>query len=318
MSDSIYRGLLCVGDPHLASRVPGFRKDDYPRVILGKLKWSLDYARENALLPLILGDLFHYPRDNANWLLVELLEVLKQKVIAIAGNHDCNENTLTPDDTLSVLAAADYVHLLDRAGPWRGKISRTSITVGGTAWGQSLPKAAPDGVAPADGLPRLTFWLSHHDIRFGGYEDAGRYDCREIPGIDGVINGHIHRPLEDAVCGKTTWINPGHIARVSRSDGSRLRKPAVLRIDIDQGRWTRRMIDVPHAPFEDVFHAEVASPEIRVGDSLFVKGLAALEATNTAGGAGLAAFLQENLDQFQPAIADEIRALAKEVIQDAQ
>ena len=32
-----YEGLLFVGDPHLASRVPGFRKDDYPRVALEKL-----------------------------------------------------------------------------------------------------------------------------------------------------------------------------------------------------------------------------------------------------------------------------------------
>src|SRR5688500_5680347 len=58
-----YTGLLCIGDPHLASRAPGFRKDDYPRNILAKLEWAMNYAETNELLPVILGDLFHYPRD---------------------------------------------------------------------------------------------------------------------------------------------------------------------------------------------------------------------------------------------------------------
>ena len=26
-----YRGILFIGDPHLASQVPGFRKDDFPQ-----------------------------------------------------------------------------------------------------------------------------------------------------------------------------------------------------------------------------------------------------------------------------------------------
>ncbi len=68
-----YVGLLCIGDPHLASRVPGFRRDDYPNTVLNKLRWSLDYANQNALLPVLLGDLFHRPRDNANSLVVAAL-----------------------------------------------------------------------------------------------------------------------------------------------------------------------------------------------------------------------------------------------------
>jgi hypothetical protein len=52
-----WTGLLCIGDPHLASRVPGFRKDDYPRAILGKLTWAFNYAREHNLLPVILEQL---------------------------------------------------------------------------------------------------------------------------------------------------------------------------------------------------------------------------------------------------------------------
>ena len=51
-----YRGILFIGDPHLASRVVGFRKDDYPRTVLNKLAWCLDYcARENLPLASPMG-----------------------------------------------------------------------------------------------------------------------------------------------------------------------------------------------------------------------------------------------------------------------
>src|SRR4051794_27096026 len=105
-SDKDYHGLLCIGDPHLASRVPGFRKDDYPKTVLGKFTYSLDYAQKNRLLPVLLGDLFHRPRDNANWLLVQLMEVLQGEVLAVAGNHDCSESALSEHDSLAILCAA--------------------------------------------------------------------------------------------------------------------------------------------------------------------------------------------------------------------
>src|SRR5262245_46066117 len=98
--DTSLRGLLFIGDPHVCARVPGLRKDDYPRAILGKLRWALDYARQRSLQPVLLGDLFDYPRDNANWMLVELLGLLPAATPAIYGNHDCKENSLGDNDTL--------------------------------------------------------------------------------------------------------------------------------------------------------------------------------------------------------------------------
>src|SRR5882757_4789520 len=109
------KGLLFIGDPHLSSRAPGFRKDDYPATILEKLRWSLDYARENQLRPILLGDLFDFPRDNANWLIVRLLPLLEDETLAIYGNHDCKENTLDENDTLSILVHANKIKLLDES-----------------------------------------------------------------------------------------------------------------------------------------------------------------------------------------------------------
>jgi predicted phosphodiesterase len=316
MNDA-YVGLLCIGDPHLASRAPGFRKDDYSRTILGKLQWALNYAESERLLPLLLGDVFHWPRDNANWLIVELLDLFRIPVLAVSGNHDCNEDRLTDDDTLAVLCAAGRLQLLDRYGPWRGKINGTPVAVGGTSWGQAFPDQLDRGELFGEDGPGLVFWLAHHDILFPGYEEMGRIKCREIGGIDVVINGHIHRPLKDVVCGGTAWLNPGNISRVTRSDGTRERKPAILRIDVANGKWTRQIIELPHQSFEEVFHPAVASDTVELGDSLFIRGLKELQSFRTPG-EGLREFLDKNLDQFEPAVAMEIRTLAEEVLADGQ
>lgn len=309
-----FTGLLFIGDPHLSSRVPGFRKDDYPKAILGKLKWSLQYARDNDLLPVLLGDLFDYPRDNANWLVYELLSLFEAPILAVSGNHDCKENTLTEHDTLSILVAAGRVRLLDATAPWVGRIGSREIIIGGTPWGQKLPKSLDEfgGLAKSD----YVFWIAHHDIRFPGYEEAGRFGCYEIPGVDAVVNGHIHRALPTVVTGKTTWLNPGNIARVARSDASREHVPSVLRIDIRSDGWLPERIAVPHQPFDEVFHSAIQSEEVRSNDSLFIRGLAELVSTRTADGAGLDTFLDANLVQFDSRVAGEIRALAKEVLAD--
>jgi predicted phosphodiesterase len=305
-------GLLFIGDPHLSSRVPGFRKDDYPKAILGKLKWSLQYARDNVLLPVLLGDLFDYPRDNANWLVYELLGLFETPILAVSGNHDCKENVLTEHDTLSILVAAGRVRLLEAAAPWVGRIGSAEVVIAGTPWGQKLPKSLDKftGVTESD----YVFWIAHHDIRFPGYEEVGRFGCYEISGVDAVINGHIHRALPSVVVGQTTWLNPGNIARVARSDASREHVPSVLRIDIKSDGWLPQRIQIPHQPFDEVFHSAVQSQEVRVDDSLFIRGLADLVSTRTASGAGLDAFLDANLPQFDSRVAGEIRLLAKEVL----
>ena len=315
------QGLLFIGDPHIASRAPGFRKDDYPEAILKKLKWALDFAREHRLRPVLLGDLFDFPRDNANWLIVRLLSIL-DKTLAISGNHDCKENTLGENDTLSVLVAAGALRLLDEQRPWVGTIANRPVIVGGTCWGERIPKSfdpAPhllhSGLRTKDS--GLVFWITHHDLRFPGYEESARLDCREIPGIDVVINGHIHRDLGQIQSGQTLWINPGNISRIARSDASRAHVPSVLHVDLASGSVNATRIPVPHDPFDKVFHADLESQSTADQGSLFVRELAALESVRTATGAGLRQFLDANIAQFDPKVATEIQKLATEVLSHA-
>jgi hypothetical protein len=310
MADREYKGMLFIGDPHLEGRVPGFRKDDYPHVVLEKLGWCLRYAREHSLLPIILGDLFHLPRDNPNWLLGELVSLLDPQVLSLYGNHDCHQDQLTDDDSFSILLKAGRIRLADENTPWKGRMNGRDVIVGGTAWGKWLPKSFDAG--SGNGKP-LVFWLAHHDVKVPGYEEQGRFSPHEIPGVDVVINGHIHRRLEDVQTGSTLWITPGNISRRARSDASRQHVPAVLRIDISANGWERQTVEVPHQPFEEVFYEAVVGEAEVAAESAFVAGLAELQARRTESGAGLLTFLQKNVTQFDPDVADEILALAKEV-----
>ncbi|MCI0377461.1 MAG: metallophosphoesterase [Gemmataceae bacterium] len=326
-----YQGLLFIGDPHLASRVPGFRKDDYARVVLEKLSWCLRYGRDNNLLPALLGDLFHFPRDNANWLLGELLALLgDHEVLAVYGNHDTPTNELGDDDTFAVLVKAGRLRLLDRDGPWRGVMNGSAIVLGGTSWGRPLPEQyapdapphpqplSPPGARGAD-APALVFWLAHHDVLLPGYE-LGRFNPFSIPGIDIVVNGHIHRPLDDIRAGNTWWWTPGNISRITRSDIARRHAPAVLRVDIvaEAPGWRKEMIAVPHEPFDAVFHEQLIEEPVSDSQSAFVQGLAELQARRTGSGAGLMEFVEANLWQFDADVAERVRALAKEVTEHGQ
>ena len=303
-----YQGLLVIGDPHIEARVPGFRKDSYPRTILEKLRWALDYAQQQQLLPLILGDLFQLPRDNPNWLVVELLEMFDQPIAGVYGNHDVHERAIKSDDSLSILAEAGRIFLLNGVNRLDLSINHRQVTIGGTPWGQSLPDQID--VRPES----LVVWLCHHDLIVPGYEEAGNIKITDSLPIDILINGHIHRRLEDQLIGNTTVLTPGNIARRKRGDASREHVPSVLQIDISSDDWEHRLIEVPHQSYDDVFYPAVIESKVDPGRSDFVAGLKEMLARRTETGAGLQAFLDANLSQFDDPVAEQIRDLSTDVL----
>ncbi len=308
-----YVGILLIGDPHLEGRQPGFRKDNYPTVILEKLEWCLSYARENRLLPALLGDLFDKPRDNPNWLIGRLIQILHGEILSLYGNHDVHTTAeLSADDSLDLLVKAGCLRLLDEENPWRGRIGPRTVLIGGSSYRRPIPKNYTAEPAPGETLPPLVLWLTHHDILIPGY-DEGRIKPKEITGIDLVVNGHIHRALETVTTGQTRWITPGNISRRSRNDATRTHCPSVLRLDIGAEGFQLTTVEVPHGAFDEVFHPALAELPAETASSSFVLGLSEMLARRTASGAGLMEFLNHNLAQFEPAVADAIRALAQEV-----
>ena len=310
-------GFLFIGDPHISSRTPGLRKDDFARSILQKLEWCLKSSIENHLQPVILGDLFHFPKDNANWMLTELCRLLQvYRPVAIHGNHDCSANELQDDDSLSILHSAGLLPLLDRDGPWTGRIDGTDVMLGGASWGQKIPR----NIDPkAYELPETTraIWLTHHDLIVSGYEESGRIKPREIPGIDIVINGHLHHPVEPTVTGGTRWLVPGNISRVKNSDATAQFRPQVLSLRLKDGHWAETMTEVPHEPFEEVFHSTIRDTQDEARSlSGVVRGLKELIRTRTQTGAMLDSFLTENFKELEVPqdIQNEISQLKKEVL----
>ncbi len=311
MADLDYTGLLVIGDPHLEGRIPGFRKDDYPTVLLGKLEWCLDYATTHRLLPAILGDLFHMPRDNPTWMLAALMDMLDREIVGIYGNHDTADPALNENDSLTLLERAGRLRLLTPEDPWRGVMDGRPVVVGGSSYRFPIPDRF-DVVSDAE--PRAcVIWLTHHDIGVPGY-DGGRITPKELPGIDLVVNGHIHRSLDTVTTGCTQWLTPGNISRRTRNEATEQHVPAALRIDIARDTVRLARPTVPHGTFREVFHGAVieateAGPE---QSSSFVSGLGDMLAQKTDSGAGLLEFIRSNVGEFEDDVAREVLTLAEE------
>ena len=162
MHEGQYAGVLFIGDPHICAWPPGYRKDEYAEVTLEKLGWALDYAQCAHLLPVLLGDLFHVPRDNPNWLLGRLMALLTGEILSIVGNHDMSEDQPSPNDSHNVLLLAGRLHAL-ADNPWIGLINGVKVAIGGTNNGRFIP----DRVDRVElGNPRWVFWTTHHNLHF--------------------------------------------------------------------------------------------------------------------------------------------------------
>jgi len=318
--ESEYSGILAIGDPHLEGRQPGFRKDDYPQVVLAKIDWCLHYAREHKLLPVILGDLFDKPRDNPNWMVDALLKNLHGTILGIYGNHDVHyQPELTEHDTLSLLVSAGRIQLVSTEEPWCGIMNGRPVVIGGSSYRQEIPESFDvsscfDKSGDELDVEPFVLWMTHHDILIPGY-DEGRIKPRKIPGINVIVNGHIHRELETITKGKTKWMTPGNISRRSRSDATREHVPHALRFDIDAKECAHCNVTIPHGSFDEVFHEAVTGAvEEEPGASAFVAGLSELQSRKTSTGAGLKEFLDQNIDQFEKKVVNEIWKLAEEIL----
>lgn len=291
------KGLFMVADPHVAANPPGQRLDTYCQDILDKLEACLEKSSELDLIPVFLGDLFHWPRENPNSLLVELIELFRNyKPFVLVGNHDKYQARFTSDVSLAVLDVAGVMRLMKDSG---------EQFILETESGDTLVCASPDGTPiPAEYERSETLdnviWLTHHNIAFPDYEKP-HYSIKELPGIDWVINGHMHRPKESIKKGMTTWANPGNISRLvfSRFALTKIPQASIWRPGYDDlEKW-----DVPHKDFYEIFPDQEFPPENDenvLTESGFLRGLERLAWKRTSEGAGLKQFLDENLSPDEP------------------
>jgi len=294
-------GLFFIADPHLADNPPGQRLDGYLDQIMSKLEACLDRAEALGMVPVILGDLFHLPRDNSNRMLVDLIRVFgsrkKDKMVwALVGNHDKYQSRFTGDISIAVLEAAGVLRLMKKDGP------QFILETDGDS---TLVCASPDGTPLPKGYdrqpddPKTVVWLTHHNIQFPEFIDRA-YSIRELPGIDWIVNGHIHRPQQTITKGQTTWANPGNITRLTFTHRSMVRQPAAA-------IWTPGCTEldkwvVPFETFDTVFPDQdmLTEEHESQGESMFIQGLERLAWQRTSEGTGLGQFLKDNLTRDTP------------------
>lgn len=307
------QGFFLIGDAHVAATPPGLRQEGYLEQVLAKITACLQRARELDMVPVFLGDLFHWPRENPNAVLVELIELLRpHKPFVLVGNHDKYQARFTPDVSMAVLAASGAVHVMSEPGPHLLlDTDDARVMLGATPDGYNLPKNfTPD---PELGPVDHVLWVSHHNLSFPAYPDK-QIRLREIPGVDWVINGHLHTPQPTVRVGSTRYANPGNIVRLTFSQKAFERIPAasVWRPGCDDlETWP-----IPHLPAKDVFPDQEPppSPDNAEGrESSFLHGLERLALRRTAEGAGLKEFLTINIDNGQPA-AKLVWELYEEVV----
>lgn len=207
------KGFLFGGDPHLASKRPGRRKDDYTAKALGKLEQAVRIANERDLLLVILGDLFHLATESSNALQVRLLRILRQakyRPKCSGGNHDKEGTLLADTDALTLITEAGGLEVFDGETQLVGQFETSAGQV--SLWMTPYGAEIPNTIEAAAG--ETVVLVTHHDLAFqGAYPGAA--PLKQIAGCHMVVNGHMHKTTPSVPIGATVWHNPGNITRLS-------------------------------------------------------------------------------------------------------
>lgn len=295
-------GLLFIGDPHLAATPPGQRQEGYLEQVLDKVDAALAEAMRRDLVPVFLGDTFHWPRENPNSLLVRLIGFFGnwssryRKPWLLVGNHDKYQARFTPDVSLAVLDAAGVIQLMDSQGAqFLLHCQGDTVLLGASPDFTPIPDSWERGAADT------VIWITHHNLGFPDFMDK-HLRIKEIPGVDWVVNGHLHRPQPTQRKGRTRWVNPGGLVRMQFTRYNSQRRPAVA-IWTPQCSDDLERFELPILPFEQVFPDQELPDDVNgqvERESLFVQGLKRLAMRRTREGLGLKQFLEQNLDSAAP------------------
>jgi DNA repair exonuclease SbcCD nuclease subunit len=248
--------LVC-GDLHLDTKAPGKRQDDYPEVMLDKIRQVDEIARENTDGDVIqTGDVFN--RLNVrNSYMTKIIRTFNECYCSwhsIAGNHDLHFGKVSKIDQspISILFSSCLQDLT------KGKKLQ---------WVQG----SNDGTELYDkeAFKEIYFNAYHFDSRFELPKKENGRDAFEVLVVhqypedyyglekevidrekaqqyDLVILGHEHTTKE-LEFGDTPVLVPGALSRLTAGADDLNRTPVVYTVDIDGGNisWEQHEIDAP-------------------------------------------------------------------------
>jgi hypothetical protein len=207
------RGFLFIGDPHVASKAPGRRIDDYLTTVIGKLEYAADLCHKQQLVPVILGDLIHLDHESSIKLVNRLTKVLRKfprTPIEVGGNHGKRQFQVSEDDIEQLLANLGLIQLAGTPGLVE-TFDFEGVSVNLHAWphGVDLPQRLPAASAGA-----VNVLITHHDLAFEGAYPGARA-VTEIGNCHMLVNGHMHKTAPSLELGGMMAHNPGNIEPLS-------------------------------------------------------------------------------------------------------
>lgn len=274
--DCFIDGFLFIGDPHVWSKTPGRRLDNYTNTIIEKLSIIADIANNNNYWAICLGDLLHQSKDNDLNMLSNLMTVLKKfkyPLICAVGNHDIYEKKLTQGTALELLENSGLILTMKENAPFakfyiKNEKEKFSVLLGATPYGEQAPHSLAawtkklkhvDHQQTKEALNvQHVIWITHDDYGFD-YQYPGAKETKEIVGIDMVINGHMHLKQKPIKKENTCWYNPGNISRltvdlINQKPCVTFWKPNIDEIRSADGLLVHGLheIDLPHKKGEEV------------------------------------------------------------------
>lgn len=204
------KGFLFIGDPHVFSRRPGRRKDDYLTSVIDKLQECASLCVEHSLVPVILGDLFHKNDDNRLSMLNRLIRTLQMFPIppfVLEGNHDKEQTLITDNDAITLLGLTNTIQIVSQDWSQIFNFEGALVRLVACPHGSAIP-------SDLGAFSGTSVMITHHDLAFGS-SYIGSTPLTAVDNCDMVVNGHMHDTKKPVKVGSTWWTNPGNIEPLS-------------------------------------------------------------------------------------------------------
>lgn len=267
--------LLLMGDPHVDTRNPENRIDNYFETQWKKFDWAYELAHlENCGIVLIPGDFFNSHRAN-DFLMQHYINLLRYwsdtlTTLTIFGQHDMRYHSSDRLNTpLWVLHSARALTVLQEDPISIKDPNGQEVIFRGCSWGEDIPDIE---------LPREAYnvLLIHRMIirdekLWEGQEDFtyGNHLLRTTK-FDLIVSGDNHETFSISNENRML-INPGSIMR-SRID-QKFHRPCVYIVDTEKGVMDQRYF--PIKPIGEVMDLEKAEEKKERNEKLdvFIKSL---------------------------------------------
>lgn len=220
--------FIVVGDIHASFVGPKRREDNYYTCLIDKLKQIRVIQKDNNNCPVIcLGDFFdHKVTEHLEKMIFDLVPLLKNWY-SVIGNHDNHKENGA-----------------DLKGTSFGLLNETGILKLGTDFCNNFDQDILHfdcfdyynrdqyGTKELNGKDINVAFVHDYIMPSGTKANYEFKECAES-GYDYVFTGHFHYAF-DVVKGKTRFINPGSLMRMTIAQEDMIKEPKIVLVDFSQ------------------------------------------------------------------------------------